>query len=555
MRRGRKVLLVACLVLLNVALFALLEWGASFLVGWPGASSQSTRIFNAANGRDAGFIVQYDARLGYRLVRQNADVSRFEDSAGKVVPVAKEPGVYRVVCLGGSTTYGVGADKTNSFPAQLETLLGRVYGGCQVRFEVLNCGVMGYHSWHSRIRFEAEIAALHPDLVLVMDAVNDLVASTVADDSPAFANEKDKLLRLTNAGDKAGTDAGLLSRANRFLEAHSNLYVLARQTAARFAGAGRPGAGTPDDALSRKKIELFGYRDNMKALIRLAGGDGADCALIDYPWLAVAEPPADAPKVLVEASTPLYRFGKAYFPETNTAVAGEGGATVINPQPAFDAAVAADVPRAGELYFDEIHLTKYGNQLLARQVLAGLPTVPSFARATAGCAPVDRDATIANAVKLDDPRVHFKNGWPRPGETALSLVVAATDNIVIGDDADYPGHAVIRTADPTRPGSLRLRAKAAFAPSPMAHTRYPAYWFPRVSCEADRVEVVAGDQPVFSLAGAKSCRFTDVAGRFGVDLPALTAGGEVEVRLFGHAQAWMTDGGLFFTGDVTPPGY
>lgn len=555
MTRGRKVLLVACLVLLNVGLFALLEWGASFLVGRPGASSQSTRIFNAANGRDADFVVQYDERLGYRMTPKNADASRFEDSAGKVVPVAKEPGVYRIVCLGGSTTYGVGADKTNSFPAQLETLLGRVYGGCQVRFEVLNCGVMGYHSWHSRIRFEAEIAALHPDLVLVMDAVNDLVASTVADDSPDFASEKDKLLRLTNAGDKAGAEAGLLSRANRFLEAHSNLYALARQTAARFAGAGRQGAGTPDDAIFRKKIELFGYRDNMKALIRLAGRDGADTALIDYPWLAVAEPPAAAPKVLAEASTPLYRFGKAYFPETNAAVAGEGGATVIQPQPAFDAAVSADASRAGEIYFDEIHLTKYGNQLLAREVLAGLPAVPSFARATAGCAPADRDAQVANAVKLDDPRVHFKNGWLRPGETALSLAMAATDNIVIGDDADYPGHAVVRPADPSRPGSLRLRAREAFAPAPMAHTRYPAYWFPRVSCAADRVEVVAGGRTVFSLAGPDPCRFTDVSGRFGVDLPALATGDVVEVRLFGHAQAWLTDGGLFFTGDVTPPGY
>ena len=41
------------------------------------------------------------------------------------------------------------------------------------------------------------------------------------------------------------------------------------------------------------------------------------------------------------------------------------------------------------MYFDEIHLTKYGNQLLAGQVLAGLPEVSAFARATAGCLPED----------------------------------------------------------------------------------------------------------------------------------------------------------------------
>ena len=217
--------------------------------------------------------------------------------------------------------------------------------------------------------------------------------------------------------------------------------------------------------------------------------------------------------------------------------------------------MAADVARAAQYYFDEIHLTKLGDQLLARDIAAGLPAVPSFATAVAACLPADPAAALANAVKRDDPRVHFDNGWPRPGETGLPLSLAATDNVVIGESPEYPGHAVASPKDPSRPATLTLRADAAFTPAPMAHTRYPAYWYPRVSCPADRVEAAVGGKTVFVLAGMTPCRFTGVSDRFGLELPVLAAGEAVTVRLFGHAQVWLAGGRLVFTGDVTPPGY
>ena len=47
------------------------------------------------------------------------------------------------------------------------------------------------------------------------------------------------------------------------------------------------------------------------------------------------------------------------------------------------------------------------------------------AAALAGCAPAD----ALNAVKIDDPRIHFNNGWPRPGETPVPLALFETDNV------------------------------------------------------------------------------------------------------------------------------
>ncbi|MFP5257912.1 MAG: SGNH/GDSL hydrolase family protein [Acidobacteriota bacterium] len=529
----------------NLALLGLLEWGAGMILDRLGLHADNTRIFNAANGRDNSFVVQYDDRLGYRLKRQDTDPARFEDSAGRSVSVAKPGGVFRILCLGGSTTYGVGADRSNSYPAQLEDLLHRVYSDCGIRFEVLNLGVMGYHSWHSRIRFETELAALNPDVVLVMDAVNDLVASTVADDSLAFAQEKERLTRLTNA--QGGS--GWLASLDRAVSDHSDLYRLLRSLAHTLGQAEKAGAADADAAM-RQRIEHFGYRDNMRSLISLIRKAGGECVLVDYPWLAASQPAPDAPEVTRRASTDLYRFGRDYFPAANAALARQGGVAVIDPQPAFDAALAARPSRAGELYFDEIHLTKYGDQLLAAQILDGLRRVEAFARRTAACRPEDS----GNAVKLDDPRIHFTNGWPRAGESALPLVLEASEN-TRRDSDEYPGRVKISPADPTRPAVLRLRADAPFAPQPMPHTAYPALWYPRVSCATDRVEATANGKTVFVLAGTRQCRFTEAAGRFGIDLPALAPGGTVDVRLFGQAQVWLTDDKVFFTGDQTPPGY
>jgi lysophospholipase L1-like esterase len=537
---------VGALLAINLALLGLLEWGASLTLDRLGLRADNTRIFNAGNGRDANFIVQYDERLGYRLVRHNIDPDRFEDSAGRAVSLAKPEGVFRILCLGGSTTYGVGADKSNSYPAQLEDLLHRVYAGCGVRFEVLNLGVMGYHSWHTRIRFEAELAALQPDLVLVMDAINDLVASTVADASLALEQEKDRLLRLTNSGSKQG---GFLAGVDKYLAAHSSLYQLLQAAGRKIAQAG----GTPPgdgEAAMRERIERFGYRDNMRRLIDEVRAAGAECTLVEYPWLAARTLPADAPEVMRQASAELYRFGRDYFPQANAAVAGETGAAILTAQAAFDTVVAANPRRAGDYYFDEIHLTKYGNQLLARQILDQLPRVGAFARATAACQPADAD----NAVKLDDPRIHFSNGWPRPGESGVPLALAAMDNIA-SEATEYPGHVKLAPADPARPGELRLRAAGAYTPAAMPYAGYCAFWYPRLACATDRVEVLAGDRTVFSLSGTRECRFTEAAARFGLDLPELAPGDEIRVRLYGRAQVWQTGDAVFFTGDSTHPGY
>ncbi len=84
--------------------------------------------------------------------------------------VPKPPGVYRILCIGASTTEE-GPTNDLTYPAILEALLNRHFE--TNRFDVVNCGVSGMNSLKHRIK-TAEYLALAPDLLIIYNAVNDI---------------------------------------------------------------------------------------------------------------------------------------------------------------------------------------------------------------------------------------------------------------------------------------------------------------------------------------------------------------------------------------------
>lgn len=97
-------------------------------------------------------------RLGYR---------------GAEVAIPKPAGVFRIVALGGSTTYSTGTSAEESYPALLQEALRAEYGYEQI--EVVNGGFIGYTSWELLASFAFRVLELDPDMILVYAAVNDLV--------------------------------------------------------------------------------------------------------------------------------------------------------------------------------------------------------------------------------------------------------------------------------------------------------------------------------------------------------------------------------------------
>mgnify|MGYP000925839256 CR=1 FL=1 len=89
---------------------------------------------------------------------------------GRDVSIPKPDGVFRILCIGASTTEeGPSDDRT--YPAVLEKLLR--YHFAQPVFEVVNCGTGGTTTEVHLSRL-ADYLALEPDMVILYEGVNDL---------------------------------------------------------------------------------------------------------------------------------------------------------------------------------------------------------------------------------------------------------------------------------------------------------------------------------------------------------------------------------------------
>lgn len=97
---------------------------------------------------------------------------------GSEISRVKPPGVFRIVLVGGSSTYDTSIpDNNQTFASKLSDALKNTYQYKHV--EVINAGVPGYTSWESLINFEFRVLDLSPDLVVYYEAVNDVHARFV----------------------------------------------------------------------------------------------------------------------------------------------------------------------------------------------------------------------------------------------------------------------------------------------------------------------------------------------------------------------------------------
>jgi lysophospholipase L1-like esterase len=89
------------------------------------------------------------------------------------IDIPKPPGEFRIVCIGGSTTYTTFvSDYKNSYPLLMQEKL-RQAGHTNIR--VINAGTPAYTSFESLVNFEFRILDLEPDMIVVYHAINDVI--------------------------------------------------------------------------------------------------------------------------------------------------------------------------------------------------------------------------------------------------------------------------------------------------------------------------------------------------------------------------------------------
>jgi lysophospholipase L1-like esterase len=91
---------------------------------------------------------------------------------GEDISTKKQDGVYRVVAIGGSTTFGVYVPWQQSYPYYLQRELQERLGKQKV--EVINAGMTGSTAAESVHRLFTQILPLEPDMVIIYHAYNDL---------------------------------------------------------------------------------------------------------------------------------------------------------------------------------------------------------------------------------------------------------------------------------------------------------------------------------------------------------------------------------------------
>lgn len=148
----------------------------------------SRLMFRIHNGYWWGqsFLLIPDKDLGYRNnpyylanFQEVEEVGRmFNGFRGPPFSIPKQPNVYRIIALGGSTTWGDGVGWNESYPYKLAELLNSNSGeATSLRYEVINAGTMGYTSKQIELFAKKYLLDLQPDLVIIDSGWNDIFSN------------------------------------------------------------------------------------------------------------------------------------------------------------------------------------------------------------------------------------------------------------------------------------------------------------------------------------------------------------------------------------------
>ena len=153
------------------------------------------RLFRVPKSAEAPLCAGEEERVDSLKARYPSFFQVSSDSQGLRFPehtLEKPDGVFRILLLGCSTTFGWGVEDHETLPAQLEAVL-RARGFANV--EVINGGQPGYTS-HQGLRFFEEVASKYqPDLVFMGYVIQDSRKVAYSDISQAILQDRAQLLK------------------------------------------------------------------------------------------------------------------------------------------------------------------------------------------------------------------------------------------------------------------------------------------------------------------------------------------------------------------------
>jgi lysophospholipase L1-like esterase len=286
------------------------------------------------------------SKTGAALYRINADGLR--DS---VYARPKPEGVFRIVVMGDSISFGYGVEEAEAYPQVLEALLSELVPDSPI--EVVNLGVGGYNAYNEAQLLEGVGRTYEPDLVLVQFCINDLNDPTLHFD----AQTRVVLSAIPDAafpdpskrrGSEQAPSQGLRwCQASKLCATLQNLWLA--MTAPELDDLTRQDAFAFIEAADRPEWSWLEAR--YEEMAEIATADGASFAILAFPYQKqLAEPPPHA------VQNHLAQLGR------------EHDWSVIDPLAAFQEAHAAKTP----LFIDWWHPTPAGHRLAATAIARAL---------------------------------------------------------------------------------------------------------------------------------------------------------------------------------------
>jgi hypothetical protein len=273
----------------------------------------------------------------------------------------KASGTLRVLVLGDSFAFGVGAQGDETYPARLQEIL-RSRG---IRAEVLNAGAPGYGVPDETAWFERWGKPLAPDVVLVTVFIGNDLQDAVPGPKP---------MAVDGALVMPGENAGSLSR---WLYYHSQLFVLIKNSS--LGASLRRLLGRPEPLETRQQREEFdlyakagtservrqGAAETERAVAALAAdAGGARVLAVIIPSLIQVDPQRWQANLQRFGLDPA-RYDLTHPNEIFRGIFARHGIPVVDLTAPFSQALA----RGQKIYYSiDQHLTPAGYRLAAERI-------------------------------------------------------------------------------------------------------------------------------------------------------------------------------------------
>jgi len=299
-----------------------------------------------------------DDRYGRRTFTTNSLGLR-----GEEVETRKPEGVFRICCLGGSTTENEFVDDRETYCALLQGLLRRQTASAQI--EVVNAGCATYCTAHTLINYALRICELDADLITIYHGINDLVPGTC----PGFTSDYSHFYRFYHT--VAATQTDLHPIVSPEFDPILDWSATYRFCKRQFTRRARSQIQEPKVFRTPPKSRVSGpgpptFERNLRAIVRLAQSHGAKVLLCTFPY-SLRENLSSAER------GNLGGFGWFKFLTIEGVIDGLQRHNVIierlaNEEGALQCDLDRAVPRDFDHFFDACHLRPKGQRIVAEEL-------------------------------------------------------------------------------------------------------------------------------------------------------------------------------------------